>query len=73
MATLTPEQQRKRERVEAVIRLMAPALDVVLKAGERLSRLVEREDSEYYPPRTGTGAESPARTAAKQGNGSTRG
>jgi hypothetical protein len=34
-----------------MIRLAAPALDLVLAAGERLSRLVEREDTEYYPPR----------------------
>lgn len=59
MAQLTPEQLRTRERVEGVIRVMAPFLDVVLKAGERLSRIVEREDYEYYPPRTGTGAEGP--------------
>ena len=30
---------------------MAPALDVVLAVGERVSRIVEREDAEYYPPR----------------------
>ncbi len=59
MAQLTPEQLRTRERVEGVIRVMAPFLDIVLKAGERLSRIVEREDYEYYPPRTGTGAGGP--------------
>jgi hypothetical protein len=48
---LTPEQARRRARVESVIRLAAPALDLVLAAGERLSRLVERDDHEYYPPR----------------------
>jgi hypothetical protein len=37
--------------VEGVIRLMAPALDLVLAAGDRLSRIVERDDPEYYPPR----------------------
>jgi hypothetical protein len=37
--------------VETVIRLMAPALDLVLAAGDRLSRIVERDDPEYYPPR----------------------
>jgi hypothetical protein len=37
--------------VEGLIRLMAPALDLVLAVGERASRLVEREDAEYYPPR----------------------
>jgi hypothetical protein len=51
LAPLTPDQVRTRERVEAMIRLAAPALDLVLAAGERLSRLVEREDTEYYPPR----------------------
>jgi hypothetical protein len=30
---------------------MAPALDLVLAAADRISRIVEREDSEYYPPR----------------------
>ena len=51
MATLTPDQLRTRERVETAIRLMAPALNLVLQAGERLSKIVEPEDPEYYPPR----------------------
>jgi hypothetical protein len=54
MAPLTPDQLRMRERAESVIRLMAPALDLVLAAGDRVSRLVEPEDSEYYPPRVST-------------------
>ncbi|HVD56979.1 MAG TPA: hypothetical protein VNC17_09045 [Thermoleophilaceae bacterium] len=29
---------------------MAPALDLLLAAGDRVSRVVEREDVEYYPP-----------------------
>ena len=52
MAPLTPEQRRTRDRVETVIRLMAPGLNLVLAAGERLSRFVEPEDSEYYPIRS---------------------
>jgi hypothetical protein len=52
MAPMTPDQVRTRERIEGLIQLMAPALDLVLAAGDRLSRLVEREDNEYYPPRT---------------------
>jgi hypothetical protein len=52
MPPLTPGQLRTRERVEGVIRLMAPALDLVLAVGDRVSRIVEREDHEYYPPRT---------------------
>lgn len=55
MTPLTPEQRRTRERVETVIRLMAPGLNLVLAAGERLSRIVEPDDSEYYPVRTTLG------------------
>lgn len=52
MARLTPDQQRTRDRVEGLIRLMAPGLNLVLAAGERLSRIVEPDDHEYYPIRT---------------------
>jgi len=51
VAPLTPDQLRTRQRVEGLIRLAAPALDLVLAVGERLSKLVEPEDVEYYPPR----------------------
>jgi len=50
---LTPGQLRTRERVETVIGVVAPVLNLVLAAGDRLSRVVEREDSEYYPVRSG--------------------
>jgi hypothetical protein len=50
---LTPEQLRTRDRVESLIRLMTPGLNLVLAAGDRLSRLVEPVDHEYYPPRQG--------------------
>jgi hypothetical protein len=52
VAPLTPEQRRTRDRVERLIRLMAPGLNLVLAAGERLSRIVEPDDYEYYPIRT---------------------
>jgi hypothetical protein len=55
MAPLTPDQLRTRGRVAALIRLMAPALDLVLAVGERISRVVERDDPEYYPPRVARG------------------
>jgi hypothetical protein len=51
MAQLTPDQLRTRQRVESLVRLAAPALDLVLAVGERVSRIVEPEDVEYYPPR----------------------
>jgi hypothetical protein len=37
--------------VEGLIRLAAPALDLVLAVGDRVSRVIEPRDSEYYPPR----------------------
>jgi hypothetical protein len=51
VAKLTPDQVRTRERVETLIRLVAPGLNLMLAAGERLSRLVEPDDPEYYPAR----------------------
>ncbi len=68
MASLTPGQLRTRRRVESVIRLMAPALDLVLAAGDRISRIVERDDVEYSPPRVTRGADSP-RTTPRSGPG----
>ena len=50
---LTPDQRRTRDRFERGIGLMAPFLNLVLAAGDRLSRIVEPEDSEYYPVRSG--------------------
>jgi hypothetical protein len=52
----TPTQVRRRERIEGVIRLAAPALDLVLAFGDRVSRIVEPQYVEYYPPRV---AEAP--------------
>ena len=51
---LTPEQRRRRDQVEMLIRLMAPGLNLVLQAGDRLSRIVAPNDEEYYPVRSGT-------------------
>jgi hypothetical protein len=63
VAKLTPDQLRTRERVETVIRLVAPGLNLILAAGERLSRIVEPDDPEYYPARV-EGTERPATTTA---------
>ena len=51
MAELTPSQLALRERVEGLIKLMAPGLNAILSAGDRISRLVEPEDHDYYPAR----------------------
>ena len=50
MSPATPQQVRTRARFEAVIGIAAPALDLVLAAGERVSRIVGRED-DYIPIR----------------------
>jgi hypothetical protein len=62
VAQLTPEQRRRRDRIESLIRLAAPGLSLLLAAGERLSKLVEPEDQEYYPPRSATIEPPPGRT-----------
>jgi hypothetical protein len=51
VANLSPDQRRRRDQVETLIRIMAPALNLMLAAGERLSRLVEPDDPDYYPVR----------------------
>ena len=38
-------------RVERVIGVLAPLLDLLLAAGDRASRLLERDDRDYAPPR----------------------
>jgi hypothetical protein len=65
MAPLTPQQQRNRERVEGFIRVIAPALDLVLWAGDRLSRIVSSEDTEY--PATRAGETSPRTNGRRAG------
>jgi hypothetical protein len=49
MAPPTPAQLRWRSRIEALIRLAQPGLDLVLLAGDRLSRAVDRSDDEPAP------------------------
>ncbi len=53
MAHMTPGQLANRDRVEALIGLAAPFLDIVLGVGERISRIAEPADNEYYPIRPG--------------------
>jgi hypothetical protein len=61
MSPLTPQEQLRRRRVESLIALAAPALDLVLAAGDRVSRIVGGED-DYYPIRApGEAFELPAR------------
>ncbi|TMM03489.1 MAG: hypothetical protein E6G05_07925 [Actinobacteria bacterium] len=48
-------------RVERVIGALAPLLDLLLAAGDRASRLLERDDRDYVPPRMAREGESAPR------------
>ena len=61
----TPGQVRNRERVESLIRLAAPALDLVLAVGDRVSRVIEPHDTEYYPPRMAEAPPPPRITSSE--------
>jgi hypothetical protein len=50
MAPLTPQQLAWRGRVETLIRLMEPGLDLMLAVGERIARVAEPEDLDDSPP-----------------------
>jgi hypothetical protein len=60
VAPPSPTQLAWRGRIEAVLRLAGPGLDLVLAAGDRLSRLVDRGDDDPVPPAV------PLTTAAPQ-------
>jgi len=47
----TPQQRIWRDRVEALVGLAAPGLDLVLNVGDRVSRTLFPGDSDYYPIR----------------------
>jgi len=40
-----------RARIETVIRIVSPLLDLVLVVGDRVSRVLERDDPDYVPAR----------------------
>jgi hypothetical protein len=50
---MTPREVAARDRIETLIGVAAPFLDVVLGVGDRISRIVEPGDNEYYPIRSG--------------------
>ena len=47
----TPGQRIWHGRFEALIGVAAPAFDLLLNAGDRASRLLLSDDSDYYPIR----------------------
>jgi hypothetical protein len=54
------DQQLRRRRIEALIRLAAPALDLVLYAGDRVTRVIGRNEIGPEPARR-PGLPPPAR------------
>jgi hypothetical protein len=68
----TPRQRIWRDRIEMLIGAATPALDLLLGAGERVSRALAPGDSDYYPIRSPSEAfelgpvqsDDPARGAA---------
>jgi uncharacterized protein (DUF58 family) len=46
VAQLSPTQLAWRGRFEAALRLAAPFLDLLLAAGDRVSRIADRDDPE---------------------------
>lgn len=51
MTELEPRQQATRNHFESAISAASPLLDLVLAVGDRLSRITEPTDFEYYPIR----------------------
>ncbi|HWV85261.1 MAG TPA: hypothetical protein VNZ62_07415 [Capillimicrobium sp.] len=49
MAPPSPRQLVLRHRLEQALRVVGPALDLVLLAGDRLSRVVDRSGDEPLP------------------------
>lgn len=64
MAPPSPTQLAWRGRFETLIRVLAPGLDLLLAAGERVSRTVEREDLDWAPPRPVSAPRPPAQVSA---------
>jgi hypothetical protein len=62
----SPTQLAWRRRIEAALRLVGPALDLLLYAGDRLSRAVDREDPDALLP-AGPVAPSPSQRAVDAG------
>jgi hypothetical protein len=60
-----------RRRIEGLIGLAAPLLDVVLFAGDKVSRVAGRNDVDPEPPRR-LGPESRHRIAPPAGDGTAR-
>jgi len=57
VAVRSPSQLANRARLERVLRLVAPALDLLLAAGDRVSRVAGRNEIDPEPSRRSLRAE----------------
>jgi hypothetical protein len=57
----TPPNAALRGRIELAIRVASPFLDLMLAAGDRLSRLITSADPDYVPARMPSEGESAPR------------
>jgi hypothetical protein len=67
----TPQQQRRSDHFEAVLRLGAPLLDLLLLVGDRVSRIVAPNGDDYHAVRPGERLELGA-IGSRPGRGPTR-
>ncbi len=61
VAVRSPSQLARRRQFEAGVRLVAPFLDLVLAAGDRVSRVAGRNQIAPEPPRRALRPGEPAR------------
>jgi hypothetical protein len=61
MPTPTQSRVRWRGRVEVAIRVFEPFLDLLLLVGDRVSRVLERDDPDYVPARMAAEGDSAPR------------
>jgi hypothetical protein len=69
VAHRTPGQLALQRRIESLIRLAAPALDLVLFAGEQVSRVAGRNQIDPEPPRRIGDREARATLSGAPGRG----
>ena len=68
----SPSQLAWRRRIEGALRLVAPGLDLLLYAGDRVARAVDRDDPDAALP-TGPLTPLPSRRAVGAGPAGDRG
>ena len=58
---MEPDDPTTRGRFETAISAASPLLDLILAVGERVSKIIEPNDYEYYPVRDEDPDEAPPR------------